>query len=88
MKKVSKNGLHRRYYERHKERIKPIKAKANRERARRLDPTWGLTRLKWSVAKNRTSIEELIDECRRALALVNANGDSRKRKSANGKRRV
>lgn len=88
MAKASKNGLHRRHYDKHKERIKPIKAKANRERARRIDPTWGLTKLKRAVARNEVSIEKLIDECRRALAEVNARCDGRKRKSANSKRRV
>lgn len=88
MKRASKNGLHRRFYDKHKERIKPIKREQLKRYYKRIDPTYGLTKLKREVIKGNRTAKELVDECSRALAVVNERCNERQRKSTVGKCRM
>jgi succinate dehydrogenase/fumarate reductase flavoprotein subunit len=66
MKRASTNGLHRRFYERHKEKI--IKQKSEYgKRKRREDPTFGFNQ---AIRDFRAAgkADEFINFCRRALA--------------------
>jgi len=76
----SKNGSHKRYYEKHKDRLKPIKAKSNRERyttegyrseQKRSNPTYGLKKLASQVSRGKRPVKELINECSRAFIIFN-----------------
>lgn len=73
MQRASKNGLHRRFYERHRDRVKAAKAEIGKIK-RRESPAFGLRAAIAKANRGELSITELIAVCRDAVDKLNAKG--------------
>lgn len=82
MQRASKAGLHKRFYEKHRERIIEVKKEYGKLK-RREDPTFGLWQ-RISQARKRGDIGELAEECFNAIARLDEISRKRRCKPKNG----